>query len=292
MEHKKQHTIPKCYLKAWCDPSYPKGQTPYIWIFSKDGLSSKRKSPDKSFIEKDFYTISDEKGNRNLSLEHGLSELESNFISIRRKVIDKRKNISMDDKFILAAFTEAMKSRTKAFAIHQSMQWQKIIDKADQMKEWAKTASVEQKRIASRIEKGTGPSFSYEEVKKIAKNPIKVLLAPSVNTVTPLLMKMNLSVLEAEDGANFITSDNPCVWMDPEAYKRHPVYRSPGLIYDSIEVILPVSPKHVLIFHRKDADEYIPTDAALVEKTNRIIRHYCHQQFIVNGNYIKKTWFE
>src|SRR5712692_1636711 len=36
-KNKKQHVIPNCYLKAWCDPAMPAGQTPYIWRISREG---------------------------------------------------------------------------------------------------------------------------------------------------------------------------------------------------------------------------------------------------------------
>lgn len=34
MKNKKQHVIPNCYLKSWCDPRTPAGQSPYIWRVS------------------------------------------------------------------------------------------------------------------------------------------------------------------------------------------------------------------------------------------------------------------
>ncbi len=42
-EKKKQHIIPKCYLKSWCDPVTPAGQQPYIWRISRDGSTKRKK---------------------------------------------------------------------------------------------------------------------------------------------------------------------------------------------------------------------------------------------------------
>ena len=39
MEHKKQHWVPESYLTAWCDPGTPADQEPYVWRFSKDGVT-------------------------------------------------------------------------------------------------------------------------------------------------------------------------------------------------------------------------------------------------------------
>jgi|SRR5208283_3337295 len=82
MEKKKQHTIPKCYLKAWCDPRTPPGQQPYIWRIRRDGTEKKKKSPEKSFTATDRYTINLPSGERNLVIEDTLSGIENAFVNI------------------------------------------------------------------------------------------------------------------------------------------------------------------------------------------------------------------
>src|ERR1017187_3338756 len=52
----KQHIVSKCYLKAWCDPSTPKGQEPYIWLISRDGSEKTRRAPHKSLTKTNAYT--------------------------------------------------------------------------------------------------------------------------------------------------------------------------------------------------------------------------------------------
>src|SRR5882762_10371422 len=74
-KHKKQHVIPNCYLKAWCDPLTPTGQIPYIWRISKDGSQSRKRAPEKSFTANDRYTITLPNGERNLVVEHTLAEI-------------------------------------------------------------------------------------------------------------------------------------------------------------------------------------------------------------------------
>ena len=36
MKNKKQHFVPRTYLKAWCDPNVPAKHEPYVWIFQRD----------------------------------------------------------------------------------------------------------------------------------------------------------------------------------------------------------------------------------------------------------------
>lgn len=71
--HKKQHFVPQCYTKAWCDPATvgkPKVD-PYVWVFDPDGSNPRRRSPSNLFTETDIYTTRSPDGSRDLCLKHG-----------------------------------------------------------------------------------------------------------------------------------------------------------------------------------------------------------------------------
>jgi Protein of unknown function (DUF4238) len=119
MEHKNQHFVPQSYLSAWCDANTPPGQTPYVWIFAKEGTQSKRKAPENIFFETDTYTIKSADGSRALRLERGLCELESRFVHIRNNKISKEEPLNQKEHLYLCAFMAAMLVRTKAQREHQ-----------------------------------------------------------------------------------------------------------------------------------------------------------------------------
>ena len=87
-EHGKQHFVPSSYLKAWCDSNKPEKYDPYVWVFSKDGKNSKKRAPENIFHEKDMYTIKCPVLGRDLSLEHGLSQLEGLFCELRKNKLN------------------------------------------------------------------------------------------------------------------------------------------------------------------------------------------------------------
>src|SRR5450755_4992151 len=93
----KQHLIPNCYLKAWCDPRTPDDQTPYIWRIAKDGSSKKKKAPAKSFTATDRYTIPLPSGEKDLIVENTLAGLESAFVSVRGK-IERKETLTAEDR--------------------------------------------------------------------------------------------------------------------------------------------------------------------------------------------------
>ena len=287
--------MPKGYLKAWCDPSAPKKYTPYVWIFSKDGNTVKNRSPHNLFHENNFYTIKRADGERDLTLEHGLSGLEGQFCALRDKKLKFRQNITPKEHIILCAFIAAMRARTKIMQAHQQEQWLGALEKMEKMREWARTATPEEKKIMAGLPRGREQkrqSLSYNEVKKVAEEPIQHLLLPSISIETPLLCEIDFVILETDIQPGFITSDNPCVWSDPEAYKRPPFYRTPGLMYESIEITLPISPHQAILLNRKGINGYISVKDNAVDNLNKKTRFNAYKHFIVNSNYKKDIWFD
>jgi hypothetical protein len=196
--HSKQHFIPSSYLKAWCDPTTPTNQEPYVWIFSKDGTKARRKAPHNIFHETDLYTIQAEDRGRDLVLEHGLSELEDAFVKIRAKCLELRRVPTQRQHVYLCAFIAAMDARTLSHRDHFSAQWGEVLVMMDEMRESLKTATPEQRRAAS----GIGPSdpdrsFSYDEVKEMATKPLQTSLVAHISAEVPMLMKLDLAVLNA-----------------------------------------------------------------------------------------------
>lgn len=145
-KHKKQHFIPVCYLKEWCDPSAPLQHTPYVWIFDKDGHNGRKKAPENIFYETDMYTIKKADGERDLVLEHGLKQLEEDFTLIRERKLKHNLNLDLMEHIKVCTFIAAMHSRTKLSREHHRGQWAEALSMMDKMMEWAKTATPEQRK--------------------------------------------------------------------------------------------------------------------------------------------------
>lgn len=291
-QHAKQHYIPASYLKSWCDPDTPKTQEPYVWKFTKDGKSSKKKAPNNIFHENNMYTIQCPEIGRDLRLEKGLSQLENDFVKLRRQKLDKKEDLSDDDRYLLCVFAAASRSRTKAYMEFQQRQFGAILQKVDKMREAMRNASPEQQSAMASIPSvSNGPSFSYSEVKEIQKNPIQNLLPVHIENETPMLFRLDLAILYTDDDIGFITSDRPCVWFDPEGYKRPPIYSGPGLAYETTEITLPISPSLLACFNQKGVNGYLETNQPHVDNYNRRTRFLVHESFIVNKDYLNPSWF-
>jgi hypothetical protein len=294
VEKKKQHWIPQSYLQEWCDPDVPQGYNNYVWVFNADGKSSKKKDPKNIFYETDMYTIGLQDGLRDLTIEDGLCGLEGKFAEVRRTTIGNRLNLSIEERTIVLSMIAAFHSRTRARKEHYRGQWGEILRKMEEMKRFAEEASPEQRKALSSIGRlnSDSPSFSMEEVRKIVEEPLQSTLIPSVIAQTNLFTPMNLSFLCTNNDPGFITSDAPCVWFDPEAYRRPAFYRSPGLMYPSIEITLPISPKYMALISWSKLDSYIDVTDRIVDDLNRRTRCYADEHFIVKRNFTKEIWFD
>ena len=110
--------------------------------------------------------------------------------------------------------------------------------------------------------------------------------------VTPILARMDLAIFWTADPIGFMTSDNPCCWFDPEAYKRPPMYRGAGLGMQTIEVTMPLSPNQCLLLNWQGLSGYLPLKDDFLNELNRRHRNFCKEQFVLRVNGRKDYWFE
>ena len=117
-------------------------------------------------------------------------------------------------------------------------------------------------------------------------------MAGILRAVTPVLMKMNMLILNTDDPLGFITSDQPVAWFDPEAYKLPPPYRSPALGSPTIEVTMPLSPEQCLVFAWQCPTGYIEASATALDELNRRHRALSGQHIVAKSKNTKPHWFE
>jgi len=273
MDKKKQHIIPNCYLKAWCDPVTPPGHTPSIWRISKDGLDKKRKSPEKSFTSTDRYTIHLPNGERSLALEDTLSTLEGQFVSVLSRVRRKMR-LNAVDRARLCMFAAAMHTRTMAQGEH-----------------WRATMVQLHQKIEA-MERAHGiPADKSHETAAMVKSAHTDIVMMSLRHETPLLFAMNMSIVVADDEAGFITSDMPCIWHNSKLHTFPPFYRHPGLAQKDVEVCLPLTPQHLLLISHRNLDMYVYGPSKVVQEMNRTMRFSCNEEFISWKGTVDPFWF-
>jgi hypothetical protein len=111
-EPKRQHIIPKCYLKQFVDPHTPTGQEPYVWIFDRGSKKGKKRAPRNILTETDLYTFSGKDGTKNYSLENSLAQIESDYASLFEQKIGQHLPLHAREHLVLCAFVAGMLQRT------------------------------------------------------------------------------------------------------------------------------------------------------------------------------------
>jgi len=239
-----------------------------------------------------MYTIITADGDRDLVLENGLGQLENDFVSVRKSKLNKRLSLDPGDRAIVCAFMAAIQARTKLNRESLRNMWKSPLEQMERMRARIKTASEQEKRHMAALSGPSDPSklgFHFEEVKEFVEKPLQTWLPATMNAAVPLLCALDFVILTTDDQVGFITSDNPCVWFDPQAYKRPPMYRQPALMYESIEITLPVSPKQCILLNRQGINGYrkVPPDVM-----NRRTRFFADESFVVHKNIKRDIWFD
>lgn len=297
--HKKQHYVPRCYLKAWHDPAVPPGGriTPYVWHFDKDGNNSRAKAPANIFTETDIYTIERADGERDLQLEHGLQGIEDQFTRVRNLRFSRREWPDPKQFVWVLAFVATAQVRTAAMRDFHAEQWRKAREKMERMEQAMRSASpAEREKMAAfgRVIGGDkSEGMGIEHVRQFEQNPIHFMIVPALKSVMPIMARMHAAVLCTDDPLGFVTTDKPCTWFNSEGHKLPPFYRSPGLAMRSIEVTLPISPRQcLLISHNSDFRGYIDIEPHAVDELNRRHIAHCDSAFIACRNETRPVWFE
>ena len=134
--------------------------------------------------------------------------------------------------------------------------------------------------------------MGYEDIKRMHEKPLQTMLPMVMQILTPLLKRLDMALLITDDDIGFITSDHPCVWFDEDSYKRPPLYQAPALMYETIEITLPISPNYCLFLNRKGMSGYIDVATKVVTELNRRIRFEANEYFVVRRNAKVDYWFD
>ncbi len=70
------------------------------------------------------------------------------------------------------------------------------------------------------------------------------------------------------------------------------MYQSPALMYESIEITLPVSADQIIFLNRKGFSGYLPASEKLVDEFNRRTRFNCAEYFVNNTQLTRPIWFD
>ncbi len=125
-------------------------------------------------------------------------------------------------------------------------------------------------RKHDRLQKEFGSGQDESHAEHALQNIRPDVVRWTIECATPILFGMHLSILTTDDELGFVTSDAPAFMYNPIAYKLPPFYRSPGLLQKEIEVTLPITPRHLLLYrHDGRVASRLKIPRSVVDEANR-----------------------
>jgi len=269
---KKQHSVPKCYLREFVDPKTPDGYEPFIWIFDKNGKNKRKKAPKNVLTSKNIYTISIAGKTKDYSIEKGLSSIENDFAILFRQKIKNLLPLSEEEHISLCIFIATMLQRTVSQKANLEHFLDEIISHGEKI--------AEHHGMKSR---------TVENLKNYRRNAHKLNILEMLPDVTQILLNMSLAFMITRSKSRFITSDDPCTLFNPKL--RGQSLMSPGLGQKNVELTMPLSPKIALCLSWSNFRGYIDIGKRQIEDLNRTIRAHCYKIFISSSPNKKFRWF-
>lgn len=279
-ETKRQHYLPQFYLKGFTKEEK-------LWVYDREKNEFRIQTPVNTAIEKDYYTFSDKKGEKNKSVEKILADVEGRVVPVFEK-IKNQDSLNDDDKGIMSLFLSLFIYRVPEFEklsneIAQAISkftMKNLISSKEQAAKWIES-----------YEKDTGKSFdvSPEILFEYAQNPQFEIILDRNTTLrhmldlsyknTNWLYNVDWEIFEAPKNSSFITTDNPFVLLPPKGF---PIgIRGYGLRTKGVKKIIPLSKERcILIGASGNSFKYINVNTKTVRGINLFVAARC-DRFVI-----------
>ena len=246
------HYCPEAYLAGFTETGTKDG---ILWAFDRFKKEVRKSKPRNEANQKDFYKLDVKEGADPFSAEKEFGRIESVAIKAIRHIHETLSFPLKEDLEYLVAFVGLLSVRTPGF--------RKQISEfnAELAKTYVGTALATEEKFKAAINrlKAEGQEVSgkvtFEDMQDFLKRgeyevvtdktELVLRALKSASTITDLLLKRDWCIVVADEGCDFVCSDNPVgiVWGDSKLNGR----LSPGFGVSGTEVTVPLSKKIGLI---------------------------------------------
>ncbi len=273
---KKQHTIPRFYLKRFAG-SNPDGM---VWTYDAKEGKQWSATPENTCTQTHFYSVERDDDTMDTRLEEFLSKFESRAAPVYEKLLQRELPQAGQAREVFARFLALSYTRTTTMR-HLAGE---IVGKSAQVHNYITASDPETFNSRMRIyEAETDKKLTSERKKRAKQNMLnpegfrvevakESTLTPlnATDKITQILYKMKWSFFEPAH-AHLITSDNPLVLCaDPKSY--HPSLGDGGFLNKTAVVMFPLSPRLLLFMSwEKYGPDLVPIERDIVHDINNVI---------------------
>lgn len=228
MQKKLHHIIPREYLERFCDPAESRKK---LWILNKNQNKIYPSTPDNAIKQTDFYLLKRNSREAALEVEDKLNLIETDYPIIFEK-FSTRQSLTDSERESMALFIASMMMRTNSKRVNIKGFLQKLRDHAIQLET---IHNAPKSNITIQIE---------ESIETIHQEH----LIGNILDIYKIIHDMKYVIIEIPESNDdiFLTSDNPCVMINPVGISKYgwgTIGSAPGLLDKDIEITLPISPK-------------------------------------------------
>ena len=229
----KDHYVPQFYLRNFEDGGE-------FWVYDKKLSKGWRSNAYSTAKAEDFYTFTDDSGTANRDTERILCNAEGRHAKLLREIISKK---AVD-------FSRQLNGLFEFIAI-QHLRTPTMRVQANQAIQFAAKLSIEKMLSDPDIAekwRNENPDGNWLALKQSVQDG-HFEVSPGTDTIQALALVLSvsrslrnkpfLSIVNAQDGLDFITSDNPvCAWWTKDGEIRHG-----GISRPDASVWIAISPK-------------------------------------------------
>jgi Protein of unknown function (DUF4238) len=247
---KRQHWVPRVYLKHFATPESSGTGKERLWAFSRDKSSPAKllcPSVELVAVEKFLYSPKNPDGSRDYSVEKKLAELEGTIGVLWPKLTTMEIGLTDSVRKILSLFVATMYlrhplRRTEMIELHG-----RLVDRVEsQLISFAHVPATIDVDVNGRKMKCKSETFAEwkNTTEEEHHRAFVDFIVREGKWLAKILLKKRWSVIVADDPV-FVTSDNPVILEGPDDEGEVCGFGTPGMT-----VMFPLSPK--MLLHMSD----------------------------------------
>lgn len=250
---RRHHYCPQFYLGTFTEDGSKDGR---LWVFDRTKQQVRKSKPVNEAHQRDFYKMELNNDEDPFALEKDFSKIEGGARAAIDHIHRSRSLPDLDGLGYLLSFAGLLAVRTPGFRRQISNFNEELTKKTIAIAVADKSRFETVKARLNRERKDVLEEVSYEDMQDFIKqdrytvethqNHQLIAMLQSASTITDCLLLRNWAILVADDGLEFVCSDNPVGldWTNPQSGES---YRSPGFGVKRTEVTIPLSKKVGLI---------------------------------------------
>lgn len=243
---KRHHFIPKRYLEGFCRDGF-------LSVYDREKGEYRRQTPKNTALQTHYYSLEDEHGNKDATIETVLAQVEGQAWPIIDKV-GERKSLSVGDRQDLALFLALLKFRVPDYEKALGEMNDKLFKAVNRMMFHSETAT---RNLLEGMEKDQGLEGYSDMAKEVTEFVAQedYSLGTTQQERLQTMLQLGLEVARHLEGTDwifmhappntaFVTSDNPFILLAPD---NHDPERGFGLLTPGAKKVVPLTAQTCLI---------------------------------------------